>query len=103
MLTVGCDYSKISLHFCKDFRIFCEGEWEVKDNGNAVVKQQSAYSNYSIAGFQLVVKSILISNSEGARFAPNISVSVKAASTFFNVKFKLIVKSASNALRSEGA
>jgi len=28
--------------------------------------------NYSIVGFQLVVKSILISNSEGARFAPTI-------------------------------
>ncbi len=66
MLIVGCDYSKISLHFCKDFRIFCEGEWEVKDNGDAVVKQRSANSKYFIAGFQLVVKSILISNSEGA-------------------------------------
>jgi hypothetical protein len=51
----------------------------------------------------LVVKSILISNSEGAQFAPNITVSVKAASTFFNVEFKLIVKSASDALHSEGA
>ena len=71
MLIVECNYSKISLHFCKDFRIFHEGEWEVKDYGNAVVEQQSANSNYFDAGFQLVVKSILISNSEGARFAPN--------------------------------
>jgi hypothetical protein len=38
MLIVGHDYSKISLHFCIDFRIFREGEWEVKDDGNAVVK-----------------------------------------------------------------
>ena len=32
--------SKISFHFCKDCRIFCEGEWEwdVKDDGKAVVK-----------------------------------------------------------------
>ncbi len=66
MLIGGCNYSEISLHFCEDFRIFHEGEWEVKDNGNAIVKQQSANSNYSIAGFQLVVKLILISNSEGA-------------------------------------
>jgi hypothetical protein len=85
MLIVGCNYSKISLHFCENFRIFREGEWEVKDNGDAIVKQRSANSNYSIAGFQLVVKSILISNSEGAHFAPNITVSVKAPSTFFNV------------------
>ena len=34
---------------------------------------------YSVVGFQLVVKSILTSNSEGARFAPNITSSVKAA------------------------
>ncbi len=72
------------------------GKWEVKD-------ERSANSNYSIAGFQLVVESILISNSEGAQFAPNITVSVKAASTFFDVKFKLIVKSASDALGSDGA
>jgi hypothetical protein len=96
MLIVRCNYSKISLHFCKDFRIFCKGEWEVKD-------KRSANSNYSVTGFQLVVKSILISNSEGARFAPNITVSIKAASTFFDIKFKLIVKSASDALHFEGA
>jgi hypothetical protein len=69
MLIVGCDYSEISLHFCKDFRIFCEGEWEVKDNGDAIVKQQSANSNYSVAGFQLVVKSISIPSYEGAQRA----------------------------------
>jgi hypothetical protein len=34
---------------------------------------------YSVVGFQLVVESILTSNSEGARFAPNITSSVKAA------------------------
>jgi hypothetical protein len=32
-------YSKISLHFCKDSRIFCEG---VKDDEGVFVKQQSA-------------------------------------------------------------
>jgi hypothetical protein len=35
MLIVGCGYSKISFHFCKDCRIFCEG---VK--GNGIVKQK---------------------------------------------------------------
>ncbi len=30
---------KTSLHFCQDCGIFCEGEWEVKDDGNTVVKQ----------------------------------------------------------------
>jgi hypothetical protein len=31
---------KISFHFCKDCRIFFEGEWEwdVKDDGKAVIK-----------------------------------------------------------------
>jgi len=38
-LIVQCICSKISLHFCEDFRIFCEG---VKDNGSIVIKQQSA-------------------------------------------------------------
>jgi hypothetical protein len=37
------NYSKISLYFQEDCSIFCEGEWEVKDDGNAIVKQQSAY------------------------------------------------------------
>jgi hypothetical protein len=46
---------------------------------------------------------IVDSHSEGAQFAPKITASVKAASIFFNAKFKLIVKSASDALHSEGA
>jgi hypothetical protein len=46
---------------------------------------------------------IVDSNSEGAQFAPTITASVKAASTYFNVEFKLIVRSAYDALRSEGA
>jgi hypothetical protein len=46
---------------------------------------------------------IVDSNSEGAQFAPMITASAKAASIFFNVKFKFIVKSASDALHSEGA
>ncbi len=53
----------------------------------------------SIANFQLIVGS----DSEGAQFAPMITASVKVASTFFNIEFKLIVKSASDALHSEGA
>jgi hypothetical protein len=35
--------TKISLHFCKDCGIFCKGEWEVKGNDNAIIKQQSVY------------------------------------------------------------
>jgi hypothetical protein len=38
-LIVGYHYSKISLPFCKDCRIFCEG---VKGDNDAFVKQQSA-------------------------------------------------------------
>jgi hypothetical protein len=30
---------KISFHFCGDRRICCEGEWQVKDDGYAIVKQ----------------------------------------------------------------
>jgi len=40
-LIVRYKCSKISLHFCKDCRIFCEG---VKDDGGVVVKQRSAYN-----------------------------------------------------------
>jgi hypothetical protein len=36
------NYFKIPFHFCEDCRIFCEGEWQVTDNGYAIVKQQSA-------------------------------------------------------------
>jgi hypothetical protein len=36
------NYFEISFHFCEDCRIFCEGEWQVKDNGYAIVKQGSA-------------------------------------------------------------
>ena len=41
------NYSKISFHFCKDCRLFCEEEWEwnVKDCGKAVVKRLSAIEN----------------------------------------------------------
>jgi hypothetical protein len=60
-------------------------------------------TSFNNSSFQLVVKFILISNSEGAQFAPTITASIKAASTYFNAKLKLIVKSASDALRSEGA
>jgi hypothetical protein len=30
---------EISFHFCEDCRIFCEGEWQVKDGGYAIAKQ----------------------------------------------------------------
>jgi hypothetical protein len=36
------NYFEISFHFCEDCRIFCEGEWQVKDNGYSIVKQQSS-------------------------------------------------------------
>jgi hypothetical protein len=39
MLIVACVYSKTSFYFCKDCRICCEGEWEMKNDGNATVKQ----------------------------------------------------------------
>ncbi len=41
---------------------------------------------------QLIVKYIFLLGSEGAQFAQMITASIKAALTFFNVKFKLIVK-----------
>jgi hypothetical protein len=39
-LIVESKYSKISLHFCKDCRIFCEGEWRkriIKKDGEAII------------------------------------------------------------------
>ena len=33
---------KTPLHFLEDCGIFCEGEYQVKDDGYAIVKQQSA-------------------------------------------------------------
>jgi hypothetical protein len=42
MLIVGCIYSKISFHFCKDCGIFSQGEWEEEDNCDALVKKCSA-------------------------------------------------------------
>ncbi len=53
-------------------------------------------TSFNNSSFQLVVKFILISNSKGAQFAPT-TASAKAGLTFFNVKFKLIVKSSSDA------
>jgi hypothetical protein len=32
-------FCKISFHFCEDRRIFCEGEYQVKNNGYAIDKQ----------------------------------------------------------------
>jgi hypothetical protein len=42
--------SKISLIFQEEKRIFCEGEWEIIDNGNTIVKQQSAVGHNGISG-----------------------------------------------------
>jgi hypothetical protein len=42
--------SKRSLIFQEECRIFCEGEWEVTDDGNAVIKQQSAVGPNGIGG-----------------------------------------------------
>ncbi len=53
-------------------------------------------TSFNKSSFQLVVKFILVSNSEGAQFAPTITASAKATLTVFNVEFKLIVKSASD-------
>jgi hypothetical protein len=33
---------KLPLHFLEDCRIFCEGEYQVRDDGYAIIKQQSA-------------------------------------------------------------
>ena len=33
---IGCN-SKISLNFCKDCRIFCEVEWDIKVNAEVTV------------------------------------------------------------------
>jgi hypothetical protein len=48
-LIVASINSEISFHSCKDCRIFREGEWEwdVKDDGDAVIKEQSANENYN--------------------------------------------------------
>jgi hypothetical protein len=63
--------------------------------------QRKAMIHFYDGSFQFNVKYILlsgaegarlvvVSNSEGARFAPTNTASVKAASTFFNVEFKLL-------------
>ncbi len=45
MLINRCGYFKISFHFCKDGRIFHEGEWEIMNDGDAIVKPLSANNN----------------------------------------------------------
>jgi hypothetical protein len=37
-------YSKISLHFCKDFRIFCEGDWS---STTTKMRSEITYLNYT--------------------------------------------------------
>ncbi len=61
------NYSKISLHFREDCGIFCEEEWEVKDNGNAVIKQGSAFiSNIDEKFFSIVKRQRSNSNETNA-------------------------------------
>ena len=63
--------------------------------------QRKAMIQFYDGSFQFNVKYILLSGAEGARlvvdsdsegaqFTPTITASVKAASTFFNVEFKLL-------------
>jgi hypothetical protein len=114
-------YSKISLHFCKDFRIFCEGKWEIKDNGNAIIKQRTATSNNPDAGKKqghentnndnaralsttfptlhnrmtpsLSLKFIVESFSERAQFAPTTFQAFKLIVTLTSiVDFQLVVE-----------
>jgi hypothetical protein len=66
-------------------------------HGHNTFIESTSFNNSS---FQLVVEFIIISNSEEAH-APTITASAKAALTFFNIEFKLIVKSASDASRFE--
>ncbi len=50
------NYSKISLHFQEGYNVFFEGKWEVKNNGNAIVEQQSAYiSNIGKKLYQMMM------------------------------------------------
>jgi hypothetical protein len=41
-------FCKISFHFCEDCRIFCEGEYQVNDNGYAINKHQLPLSTFSL-------------------------------------------------------
>jgi len=95
LLIVGCGYSEISFHFCKDCRIFCEG---VKGNGIVEQKPENKYREGAMSTIAaiaklnalvgrndvgpiglivkindlqwLVVDSIVILNCEGARAVP---------------------------------
>ncbi len=64
-------HSKISLHFGKDFAIFCEGEWRQNINNNdantnCIIFNKDVSHQVDV----LVIKSILILISEGAQVAP---------------------------------
>jgi hypothetical protein len=64
-------HSKISLHFGKDFAIFCEGEWRPHINkNNAYINCVIFNKDNSHKGDVLVIESILILISEGAQVAP---------------------------------
>jgi hypothetical protein len=64
-------HSKISLHFGKDFAIFCEGEWRQHVNNNNV-NTNRIFCNKDVSHRVnvLVLKSVLILIFEGAQVAP---------------------------------
>ena len=81
------NYSKISFHFCKGCRIFCEGEWEweVKDNGKALAKQHSANDNCnwdSCWSVKADTKAIFETNALPFSGKSNTSFDCTSASTF---------------------
>jgi hypothetical protein len=67
------------------------------------MSQQSTMIHLNNGSPQFIVKYIFSSGSEGAQFSPTITAYIKSVLTCFDVKFKLIVKLASDALRSEEA
>jgi len=81
------NYFKISFHVCKDCRIFWEGEWEwdVKDDGKAVVKRQSANDNCnwdSCRSVKADTKAILETNALPFSGKSKTSFGCTSASTF---------------------
>jgi hypothetical protein len=79
--------SEISFRFCKDCRIFREGEWEwdVKDDVKAVVKRQSANDNCnwdSCRSVEADTKAILETNALPFSGKSKTSFDCTSASTF---------------------
>jgi hypothetical protein len=80
----------------RDFQ--CQSSININAKANSaklidmLTSQQSTMIPLNNGSSQLIVKYIFLLGSEGAQFAQMITASIKAALTFFNVKFKLIVK-----------